>query len=206
MASWRSGTKLQYATYFKRWNNYCDSRGKSSVLPSVELVLDFLTHLYESGYSYSAINTARSALSTIFILDGKPAGTHPLVIRLLKGVFNLRPTIPKTGVSWDPEIILRFLRKLSPVKSLSLKNLTHKTVTLIWLLSGQRGQSVQLIDKRNLTLTAHSLKIRFGDVLKTTRPGHHQQEITIKAYAPDRRLCIVTVMREYLAKTKVHRG
>ena len=121
-------------------------------------------------------------------------------------MYNLRPALPKYGVSWDPEILLAYLRKLSPVKRLTLKNLTRKAVALLWLLSGQRGQSVHAIDKRNLTVTEHVVKIRFGDLLKSSRPGYQQSEITLKAYAPDRRLCIVTVLQEYLKRTKPKRG
>lgn len=170
--------------------------------PNLELVLEFLTHLYDCGYSYSAINSARSALSTVVIINDKPVGMHPFVIRLLKGIFNLRPSLPKTNVSWDPEIVLNYLKTLSPVKKLALKDLTLKTVTLLWLLSGQRGQSVQLIDVRNVTVTAHVVKLHFGDIMKVTRPGFEQYEDTIKAYTPDRRLCLVTVLREYLVRLK----
>lgn len=85
---------------------------------------------------------------------------HPIVVRLLKGVFNLRPALPRTNVSWDPQIVLNYLKTISPVKSLSLKEMTLKYVSLLWILSGQRGQSLQLINIRNMTLTDHVLKIR----------------------------------------------
>ena len=170
--------------------------------PSVEQVLNFLASLYKKGIGYSAINTARSALSTFVILDGKPAGQHPLVIRLLKGVFNSRPSLPRTNVTWDPEILLKFLRKLSPVAKLSLYLLTLKTTALIWLLTGQRCQSLNLIDIRNVTITDHYVKFRWGDRLKTTRPGFQQEEIKVMAYAPDRKLCIVTVLKRYLLVTQ----
>ena len=56
--------------------------------------MNFLAELFQSGVGYSAINTARSALSSILILpDNTTFGSHPLVSRLkvLKGVFELRP-------------------------------------------------------------------------------------------------------------------
>ena len=146
------------------------------------------------------MNTARSSLSTLIILDGKPAGEHPFIIRFLKGVFNIKPTLPKTNVTWDPQIVLDHLKTLSPVKNLNLRQLTLKCVTLLWLLSGQRGQTITLIDIRNITLGKSHVKIRFGDILKTTRPGFQQREIKLKAYAPDRRLCINTVLSEYIRR------
>lgn len=41
-----------------------------------------------------------------------------------------------------------------------------------------------------------------GDLLKHSRVGSHQDQICLKAYAPDRRLCIVTVLKEYLSRTR----
>ena len=128
-----------------------------------------------------------------------------MIVRLLKGIFNLKPCLPKTTVTWDPEIVLTYLKKLSPVKFISIQKLTQKVITLIWILTGQRSQSIALIDIRNITITDHLVKIRFGDLLKQTRPGFHPNELVIKAYAPDRRLCIVTVLKAYLERTKLKR-
>ena len=170
--------------------------------PCLECVLDFLASLYERGLGYSAVNTARSALSTFAFIDGKPAGQHPLVTRLLKGIFNSRPSLPRNNITWDPEILLRLLRKMSPVAKLNLFQISLKTTALIWLLSGQRCQSLHLLDIRNVIVTDNYVKLRWGDKLKTTRPGYQQQEIKILAYAPDRTLCLVTVLKRYLLVTK----
>ena len=57
-----------------------------------------------------------------------------------------------------------------------------------------------------MTLTSSSLKFRIGDLLKQSRPGIHLAEIVVAAYVPDRRLCVVTVLQEYLDRTRVYRG
>ena len=85
----------------------------------------------------------------------------------------------------------------------SLKELTLKLVSLTWLLSSQRSQSIQMIAIRNITLTNHVFKVCFRDV-KTTRPGFQQEGL--KAYAPDRSLCVVTLAMMYLERTKLLRG
>ena len=59
-----------------------------SLHPSLADVIQFLTTLFEKNLSYSSLNTARSALSTIITVDGMSIGNHPLVVRFLKGVFN----------------------------------------------------------------------------------------------------------------------
>lgn len=200
LASWKQGTHKQYQVYLNKWQLYCKDLSLSTDI-TIGNVLNFLTSLFEQGLSYSAINTARSALSSLLVIEGKAVGTHPLVIRLLKGIFNKRPSLPKNKVSWDPELMLGYLKTLSPVANLSLLKLSWKTVALLLLLTGQRGQSIHLLDIRNLTVSKNSIKIRFGDSLKSTRPGFHQHELYLKGYAPDRRLCIVTVLQEYLERT-----
>lgn len=65
MQSWRPGTQKQYNTYLQKWRAFCESRSISTLQPTVAEALDFFVFLYESGSSYSAINSARSALSAV---------------------------------------------------------------------------------------------------------------------------------------------
>ena len=174
--------------------------------PNVKTVTDFLSSLFDKGLGYSAINTAKSAISNIAVIDNQPIGENRIIKRYMKGVFNMKPSLPKNNVTWDPQLLLNHVKTFSPVATLSLKHLTFKFLALLWLLSGQRGQSILLISLKNFTVGKDHIKIRFGDILKTTRPGFHQKEITIKAYTADRSLCIVTVAKAYLEKTELIRG
>ena len=65
---------------------------------------------------------------------------------------------------------------------------------------------MHLLDIRNVNVSSGKIKFKFGDILKTSRPGYQQGEITVKAYAPDRRLCLMTVVKEYMEKTEHLRG
>ena len=94
--SWRSGTRKQYATYLQKWRRYCSSRCIDPICPSVEDGINFLAELYDSGIGYSAINTARSAVSSIITLSNNISfGAHPMVCHFLKGVFELKPSLAK---------------------------------------------------------------------------------------------------------------
>ena len=168
----------------------------------MELILSFLTDLFDSGAGYSTINTARSALSTFLSKDNTPVGQLPIICRFVKGVFNLRPAIPKTKRIWDVSIVLNHLRKLAPVHSLNLETLTLKTIMLIALLSGQRRQTLGLISLRNITVTNDLITISFGDLLKQSRPGFQLKDISVKAYPVDRRLCPCRYLQEYIKRTK----
>ena len=145
LASWRGGTKKQYDVYIKKWTKFCAERQANQIHAIVVDVLDFFTELYEKGFTYSAINTARSALSSFVLLDdGSSVGKNPLFSRLLKGVFQSRAPKPKYTEVWDVQIVLSYLRTLHPVDSLSLKDLSFKFMLLL-LVSGQRGQTIHML-------------------------------------------------------------
>ena len=206
-SSWRDGTKSQYRTYIEQWSKFCERSQYSTFRPVIGQVLQFFTDIYKDrSLGYSAMNTARSALSTFIIIDGLPVGQHHLVKRFMKGVFNQRPALPRYNVMWDANIMLNHIKSLSPVASLTLKQLTYKLLSLMLLLSGQRGQTVHLIDIRNIDITPNRFNITIGDLTKTTRPGHHTEQLHFKAYAPNRRLCVHTVIQEYLRRTLEIRG
>ena len=92
MASWRKGTKKQYMSYLMRWEEYCKREHIAPHNPGKVKAIEFLRELYEEGLGYSAINTARSALSSVITPNGGiPFGRDPLVCRFLKGIFELKP-------------------------------------------------------------------------------------------------------------------
>ena len=70
MSSWRPATCAQYASYVYKWIVFLHERKLSlDSLITVNIVLEFLTSLHEQGLSYSAINTARSAVSVDGMFD-----------------------------------------------------------------------------------------------------------------------------------------
>ena len=85
MASWRPGTSKQYDSYLRKWSCYCKDNGINRCHPTITQAIEFLVSLYSSGLGYSAVNSARSALSAVIIMDdGSKFGEHPLVCHCLK--------------------------------------------------------------------------------------------------------------------------
>ena len=143
-ASLRDSTERQYGSKWRKWLHYCSLQRISPTSPTVINVIEFLTELFETGHSHSSINGYRSAISsTVAIVDGFKLGQHPLVTRLMKGVFNKRPPQQKLFSSWSVKKVLLTLQKWSPSESLSLKLLTLKTIALLALSTGKRCSAVQ---------------------------------------------------------------
>ena len=57
---------------------------------------------------------------------------------------------------------------------------------LLLLLSGQRGQTIHLVDVKNIFIDAGNVKIIFGDLLKTSKQGKHLAELIFSAFPPDK--------------------
>ena len=204
MASWREGTKSQYQIYIKKWAQFCSTTACDFFNPPIPKVMDFLSDLFYSGLSYSAINSARSALSALCqpSVDTIPLGQHPLVKRFMKGIFELRPSFPRYKSIWDVNIVFNYLRKQPPIKGLALKQLTYRLTFLLFILSGQRSQTIHLLTLDNMTLSADKCIFTIEEKVKHTRVGHHIQPITFEAYSPEPGLCIIQHLNEYLTRTK----
>ena len=143
---------VSVCVYWTCETNFAAARNESSIHALVAKVLELLTHLYDSGSSYSAINTARSALSAAVDLSDSPytVGEHPLIKMFIKAAFQPRPPLPRYHTIRDVSNVLDLLKTWSPAKKLNLKLQTLKLVMLCFLVTGQRCQSVHLMDIRHM--------------------------------------------------------
>lgn len=141
-------------------------------------------------------------MSTIIVLDGnKSFGDHPLVTRLLKGVFNTKPALPKYKIVWNVNSVLDYLKTLHPPKSLSLKDLSLKLTMLLALLSGQRCQTLHALNMKDMFITENKVEFVISDLLKTTKPGKPRTKLEFQSYDKDPSLCVVRYLSEYLNRT-----
>lgn len=185
---------------------FCSKKQINPFKANINNVLSFLTDLFKSGLGYSSINTARCALSSYFSLDNSVnISSNVLVKRFMKGVYTLRPALPRYNVTWDVNVVLKYLKGLSPLESLSLLQISQKLLMLLLLLSGQRGQTFHLMDIKNIFITEDNVKIVIGDLLKNSKPGKQLGELNFPAFT-DKDLCIVNMLIFYLEKTKTLRG
>ena len=59
IASWREGTASQYQTYLQKWFAFCKQRNCDVISPPLPMAVDFLSMLYEKGFSYSTVRSFR---------------------------------------------------------------------------------------------------------------------------------------------------
>ena len=113
LASWRSKTNANYDSAWKAWEAWSAGKGIHPFEADVCNVLDFLAEKFDQGLKYRTLNCYRSALSSALLpIEGFQAGSHPLVSKLLKGIFNLRPPEPRYTDVWDVGQVLRYLQSI----------------------------------------------------------------------------------------------
>ena len=207
MQSWRPGTKKQYETYLRQWLEFCNQRQITYHSPSMRDALGFLMALHNKGLSYSTIGTARSALSNVIVSgECENFGTHSLVSRFMKSVFLQNKPLPKYDCTWDVAVVLKYLETLYPHSDITLKNLTLKLVMIILLVSGQRGQTVHLMDLSSMEMADNTCRFHITEHIKTSKPGASAPIILIKQYPKNAKICPLRTLRDYLSRTNLLRG
>ena len=190
-AAWRKGTEKSYSSAWGKWLLWCD-QGKSDPFPSsIGPVLNFLTSQFEQGKQYSTLNSYRSALSaTLPQIDGKQVGQHPMVIRLLQGMFNQRPPAPKYQEVWDVGLVVKYIQDGPRTADLSLKELSKRTVTLLALCNASRASDIQALDIRFKRSVSDNMVFTIPGLTKTRRSGPPKQ-VFFYAFQEAESLCPV---------------
>jgi len=149
MDGWWDSTKWQYRVYIEKWIDFCGRNTIQALEATVPETLTFLTELFHSGVGYSAINTAKSALSAI--LPSLQLGSNHITKKFMRGVFNRRPSLPKISSIWDVKCVFDLFRLPAwDIENLKLKTLTQKLAVLLILSACKRVQLLASLSLNNM--------------------------------------------------------
>lgn len=197
--SLRSTTQKQYECYLKQFMTFTPK-------PMTEVnhidLLKFLEHMFEKRkLGYSSLNTIRSAISTMMdLINNDPIGQHSAVKRFMKGIFNIKPSLPRYIDTWNPDIVISHLNHSSA--ELSLIDLSRKVTTLLALCSLQRISTLSNIKLNELIFTEDRLNIIITDLMKQSRPAYHMTHLTFNLFTDLPNICIVNQLKLYIDRTK----
>ena len=79
-------------------------------------------------------------------IEGFLVGQHPLVVRLMKGIQNSGPAMPRYQCCWDINKVLDYIKSLPANENLSLDMLTGKLATLMAITAPTRSSELGLLD------------------------------------------------------------
>ena len=101
-SSWRPSTVTRYDSVWRSFKDFLSACGVLLLSVDLTVVLDYLTLLADRGLAYSTIALHRSVLSaTLPPVDGHEVGHHPLISRLLRGIFQNLPPTRRFFASWN---------------------------------------------------------------------------------------------------------
>lgn len=144
------------------------------------------------------MNTILSAISAIANINGQPVGMHPFITRFMNTVFHEKPSFSRCQTTWDPQLVLDYILSLGQNENL------HISQMLMLLISGQRGQTLHLLDIRNMILTDSSVSFSIRDLLKTSGPGNHFSQLIFEAHTSDKRLLLLPLLDTITYKGQHH--
>lgn len=171
--------------------------------PTLRNIIEFLVHLHTQGYSHDQICSARSAVGVIS--DIQDIGKHPDIKRLMKGMFEKTPQLPKYSTVWDVRLLFNFFRNIPHQRVLPLELLSKKLAIMIGILAGgQRSQTIHTIKVSDMVVNREKLMIPIYDPIKQTRKGHHMKPLEFKVFSEEK-LCVVDNLITYLKRTAQHR-
>ena len=157
--------------------------------------------MYELGLNYSVIGTHPSAISVIVETPGVPElGEHWLVSWVMKAVFHLRPPQPRYTKIWDVNKVLSYLNRLEPNGSLSLKQLTLKTATLLTILAGRPIHTLHMLSVIHMNQSLDRVILYIIRLTKCSKPARQNQPVVYRAFVEDQLFCPVECIYAYLAQ------
>lgn len=205
--SWRPKTRAQYEVYLRQWKTYCLVHGVDHKNPPLRKIHNFLLARFKSGVTFSAVNSARCALSA-FYLDKSPVtvGAHWMTSKVMMGIRNRPPPKSRYQSTWDVDVVLELLKTWTPVKKVSLKILSLKLAMLMLLTSCQHVQTLASLKTEDLFWSpdGRSATFRLTEMLKHSRRGTLGL-VHFTEFIASRDLCVITVLKEYLLRTREFR-
>lgn len=199
MASLSSSSVKQYDTCLKKWYKFCSDHNQNLFKISIPNILNFLTELYENGAKYGTLNSCRSALSLVL---GSQVSEDESIKRFFKGIYRLRPPLPKYNSTWDTSLVLSNISTFYPNESLKLEKISKKLVTLLALVTAHRMQTLSLINVNNIEWYVDKAIIKIPDLIKTSRIGSKQPALILPFFHDRPEICVVNTLKYYLKVTE----
>ena len=162
-------------------------------------IREFLSDSFHNGLQYGTINTYRSALSNVLPpMEGFLVGQHPLVVRLMKGIQNSRPAMPRYQHCWDINQVLDYIKSLPANMDVSLDLVTGKLATLMPITAPKRSSELGLLDLNFSKKHPEGISFSLPDMTKTSS---EVCTVFFASFPSANAICVSTTLDAYLNRT-----
>ena len=133
-----------------------------------------MTEYFRTERGCSSVNSPRSALSSLI----KPVSNvsfrkFPSVRRFVKGVFDIRPALPRYVTTWNVTKVFTFIKSKPILTDCALKILSHRLRMILCLATGQRDPTIKCLNLDYVKIFGDTVVLFVPKTLKTARPDHH---------------------------------
>lgn len=199
LSSISTGTLKQYDSSYRKWWDYCKTNNFNILQFNLSTFMSFIQEqIIDNKLSYSSINIYRSALN---LINPPPVSEEKIINRFLKGIYNQRPPKPKYNSTWDPQVVLNYLKSLHPLTSLNMEMLTLKLVMLLALTTGHRSQTISTINIENINISTDFISVKVSDKIKTSGKNKLQPFFKFPFFSEQPELCVASILKFYIEIT-----
>ena len=140
------------------------------------------------------------------MIEGFSVGQHPIITRLMKGVFNKRPPLPRYTYTWDVSKVTSYIASLDDNDKLSLKLLLLKLTMLLALTRPSRSSDLSSMDLKYMKVLPDGIQFHPAKLAKQSRPSKPVAAFLFPAFPSDKKLCPKATIQAYLSWTESYRG
>ncbi|XP_065902413.1 uncharacterized protein [Dysidea avara] len=202
LAVWHiSGISSEVRTFQKKLQHCSSSHGGPKQTSP-------MTHCLENGIA-GVLNGLSihfldlSAISSVHEkVDGYNVGQHPLISRLLKGIFHDRPPLPRYTSTWNVQTVLNYLEGLGENQSLPLKDLSWKLAMLLALTRPSRSADLSQLDLKRRVHKPDGVCFYPNVLAKQSRQGSQIAHFFFPSLPENPTLCPVMTLKAYEDRTK----
>jgi hypothetical protein len=200
------GTRRNYLSAWKKFHRWCCEQQVDPISCPLSYVINYLSHLFDTNLEYNTIAVHRSAISAQHnMVDRHKVGEHPKISQLMKGVSKLRPLQPKYCSTWNVNLVLTFIKTLGDNMTMTLMDLSQKTVFLLAITSAHRGKELHSLKLHLMNLHEEYIVFQFDVQFKTTKQGQRPKDTYFHTFKEDPILCPTETLRSLLARTQEYR-
>ena len=128
-----------------------------------------------------------------------------MVTKIMKGIYNARPPIPKYSTTWDVATVVNYLKDLGSNRDLPLKQLTGKLAILMALIQACRTSELAALDLKYRVYKPEGVLFKLPTVTKKRAVGAPPKELFFGGFPDDGNLCVINCLRAYENATQHYR-
>lgn len=210
----KASTQTVYDARIRIYDSWCKDQHIDPFKASLPQIAEFFMYLHSvRKCTPKTITGYKSAISLIHN-DGSKVTSSSELKALIKGLFNLNPSVRTLTPNWNLPLVLSVLTRhpFEPVSSIDLKFLTFKTVFLMALASASRVSELHSLslDEGHFRKEHKGIRLlpNMQFLAKTQTMNKTWEPIYIPAFdsyatdSTDLKLCPCRALIAYIEKTK----